>query len=155
MSNGNGRSNTNNDNDKYLWTGRVMWQALGNVRMNQWGSGALLTEGDLGDSQGKPLLAIAGQFSNNNRFNALAPPAINLENTTYDGDYTFKYKGFASVGEYAYRESKPQALANAAPGHVQGQVSPLSGPIPWRPGLVAAPPSGISPSASRSSTRPA
>ena len=27
-----------------------MWQAVGNTRMNQWGSGALLTEGDLGDS---------------------------------------------------------------------------------------------------------
>ena len=38
-----------------------MWQAVGNTRMNQWASGALLTEGDLGDSaHGQPLLAIAG-----------------------------------------------------------------------------------------------
>ena len=118
MSNGNGRSNSNNDNNKYLWTGRVMWQAVGKARMNQWGSGALLTEGDLGDSAANngPLLAIGGQVSNNNRFYAAAAPAINLDNTTYGGDYTFKYKGFASVGEYDYRESKPQALADAAPG---------------------------------------
>ena len=116
MSNGNGRSNSTNDNSKYLWTGRLMWQAIGNTRMNQWGSGALFTEGDLGDSQGKPLLAIAGQVSNNDRSFAVAPPAVNLENTTYDADYTFKYKGFASVGEYAWRTSKPQTLPNAAPG---------------------------------------
>jgi len=116
ISNGNARSQAANDNDKYLYSARVMWQAVGNARMNQWGSGALLTEGDLGDSQGKPLFAVAGQVSNNNRFNVAAPPVINLSNTTYDGDYTFKYKGFASVGEYAYRESKPQALAGAAPG---------------------------------------
>jgi phosphate-selective porin OprO/OprP len=77
--------------------------------MNQWGSGALLTEGDLGDSVGGPLLAVAGQFSNNNRYDVTATPATNLNNTTYDGDYTFKYRGFASVGEYIWRTSKPQA----------------------------------------------
>lgn len=116
ISNGNGRSQSANDNDKYLYTARVMWQAVGNVRMNQWGSGALLTEGDLGDSQGKPLFAIAAQFSNNDRSNVAAAPAVNLENTTFDGDYTFKYKGFASVAEYAYRKSKPQAVGTDLPG---------------------------------------
>ncbi len=112
MSNGNGRSQGGNDNDKYLWSGRVMWQALGNTRMNQWGSGALLTEGDLGDSQGKPLLAVAAQGSNNNRY--FATTAIDLNNTTWMLDYTFKYMGFASVGEYAERKSKPEAPATGA-----------------------------------------
>jgi phosphate-selective porin OprO/OprP len=113
ISNGNGRSQELNDNDKYLYTARVMWQALGNVRMNQWGSGALLTEGDLGDSQGKPLLAIAGNVLNNDRrfTGAIVPPsttpaAVN-DDFQWGFDYTFKYKGFASVGEYTNRESTP------------------------------------------------
>jgi phosphate-selective porin OprO and OprP len=106
VSNGNGRSQTANDNDKYLYTARVTWQALGNTRMNQWGSGFLLTEGDLGDSGGKPLLALAGNFLNNNRFNSTTN--VDLKDTQFSGDYTFKYKGFASVGEYHYRKSTPE-----------------------------------------------
>ncbi|HEY5907549.1 MAG TPA: porin, partial [Vicinamibacteria bacterium] len=113
MSNGNGRTQTLNDNDKYLWTGRVMWQALGNTRMNQWSSGALLTEGDLGDSVNGPLLAVAGQFSNNDRFNSTT--AVDLKNTTWAVDYTFKYKGFASVAEYADRKSEPEPPTTGTP----------------------------------------
>ena len=71
ISNGNGRSQALNDNDKYLYTGRVMWQAIGNTRMNQWGSGALLTEGDLGDSVNGALFAIAG---NSRTTTATSPP---------------------------------------------------------------------------------
>jgi phosphate-selective porin len=110
MSNGNSRSQTVNDNDKFLFTGRVMWQAIGNVRMNQWGSGPLLTEGDLGDSANGPLLALAGQVSSNNRHNAT--PGVDLDNTTWGLDYTFKYKGFASVGEFANRDSRPETGAD-------------------------------------------
>ncbi|HET7291848.1 MAG TPA: porin [Vicinamibacteria bacterium] len=113
ISNGNGRSQELNDNDKYLYSARVMWQALGNTRMNQWGSGALMTEGDLGDSQGKPLLAIAGNFLKNDRrfTGAIVPPAttpaaVNAD-TQWGFDYSFKYKGFASVAEYTNRESTP------------------------------------------------
>jgi hypothetical protein len=43
ISNGGGRSLVTNDNDKFLYSGRVMWQAIGNTRMNQWASCALLT----------------------------------------------------------------------------------------------------------------
>ncbi len=105
-SNGNGRSQVLNDNAKFLYTGRVMWQAIGNTRMNQWGSGALLTEGDLGDSVNGPLLALAGQFSNNDRH--FATTGNDLKNTTWALDYTFKYKGFATVGEYGDRKSEPE-----------------------------------------------
>jgi phosphate-selective porin OprO/OprP len=108
ISNGNGRTQTANDNDRFLYTARAMWQAVGNVRMNQWGSGPLMTEGDLGDSRAanSPLLAVAGQFSNNDRFNATT--AVDLRNRTFGFDYTFKYKGFASVAEANWRESKPE-----------------------------------------------
>lgn len=108
-SNGNGRSQSANDNAKFLYTARVTWQALGHTRMNQWGSGALLTEGDLGDSQGKPLLAIAGNFLSNNRFNATT--GTDLDDKQYGADYAFKYNGFASVGEYNTRNSKPETGA--------------------------------------------
>jgi phosphate-selective porin OprO/OprP len=108
-SNGNGRTQAANDNDKYLYTARVQWQALGNTRMNQWTSGLLLTEGDLGDSVaagGKPLLAIAANVLSNNRFNVTT--GNDLNNTQFSGDYTFKYRGFASVAEYHHRKSKPE-----------------------------------------------
>lgn len=105
VSNGNGRSQELNDNSKYLYSARVMWQAVGNVRMNQWGSGPLLTEGDLGDSAQGTLLAIAGNFLKNDRRFA-ATTAVN-DDTQWGADYTFKYKGFASVGEYHNRESEP------------------------------------------------
>jgi phosphate-selective porin OprO and OprP len=111
-SNGNGRTQAANDNDKYLYTARLQWQALGNTRMNQWTSGLLLTEGDLGDSLaagGTPLLAVAGNFASNNRFNVTT--GNDLDNTQWGADYTFKYRGFASVGEYHARKSKPETGA--------------------------------------------
>jgi phosphate-selective porin len=108
ISNGNGRSPSANDNDKFLYTARAMWQAIGNTRMNQWGSGLLLTEGDLGDSAaaGGPLLAIAGQYGNNSRFNATT--SNDLKTSTWGLDYTFKHKGFGSVAEVDWRNSTPE-----------------------------------------------
>jgi phosphate-selective porin OprO and OprP len=122
-SNGNGRTQTANDNDKFLYTGRLMWQAVGNVRMNQWASGPLLTEGDLGDSAAanSPLLAVAGQVSNNNRFNVST--GNDLDNRTYGLDYTFKYKGFASVAEADWRKSTPETGADFKSKGFLGQAS--------------------------------
>ena len=111
ISNGNGRSQSLNDNSKYLLSARVMYQLLGNTRMNQWGSGLLLTEGDLGDSvaAGGPLLAIAANaLSNDRTFATIVPNSVNLKDVQYGGDYSFKYRGFASVAEYDYRKTKPQ-----------------------------------------------
>jgi phosphate-selective porin OprO/OprP len=139
MSNGNGRSQIANENNKFLYSGRVMWQALGNTRMNQWGSGALLTEGDLGDSQNGPLLALAANVSNNDHDNATA--GNDLDNTTVGFDSTFKHKGFASVAEYAYRESRPEtgpyfadrgflvqaSYARKAPGIIGGSFWEIAG----------------------------
>jgi phosphate-selective porin OprO/OprP len=133
-SNGNGRTQTANDNDKLLYTGRLMWQAVGNVRMNQWASGALLTEGDLGDSAAasSPLLAVAGQVSNNNRFNATT--GNDLKNVTYGADYTFKYKGFASVAEADWRKSTPETGADFKSKGFLGQAS-----YAWKaPGIAGA-----------------
>lgn len=121
VSNGNGRSQNENDNDKYLYTARVQWQAIGNVRMSQWGSGPLLTEGDLGDSTDRPLFAIAGNWANNNHFNATA--SSDNKDNQFSGDYTFKFKRFASVGEYHYRKSTPEAGSKFADKGFLLQVS--------------------------------
>lgn len=109
VSNGNGRTQSANDNSKYLVSARVMWQAVGSARMNQWGSGVLLTEGDLGEAPDTPLLAIAGNFLNDDFKNVSTTAANNLNNTQWSLDYIFKYKGFSSVAEYHDRRSKPQA----------------------------------------------
>jgi hypothetical protein len=106
VSNGNGRTQVANDNARYLWTARVMWQAVGNYRMNQWSSGPLLTEGDLGESVNGPILAVAGQYASNNRHDATANNDPN--DSTWGLDYTFKHKGFATVAEASFRSTKPE-----------------------------------------------
>jgi phosphate-selective porin OprO/OprP len=108
VSNGNGRTQTANDNAKYLWSARVMWQPNNATRMNQWASGVLLTEGDL-DSTDKPLFAVAANVLDNDRFNATT--ATDLKDFQWSGDYIFKYRGFGSVGEYHHRRSTPETGA--------------------------------------------
>jgi phosphate-selective porin OprO/OprP len=111
VSNGNGRSQDANDNAKYLYSARVMWQAVGKTRMDQWGSGALLTEGDLGDSAQGALFALAGSFlANDRRFSSTS--AVEKDKQ-WGADYTFKYKGFASVGEYHHADTTPYTAATA------------------------------------------
>ena len=109
LSNGNGRSQSANDNSRYLYSARVQWQAMGATRMNQWGSGVLFTEGDLGEASEKPLLALAANVLNNDRSNATTN--VDLKDTQFSFDYTFKYRGFASVAEYHHRWSKPETGA--------------------------------------------
>ncbi|HVR71694.1 MAG TPA: porin [Vicinamibacteria bacterium] len=134
VSNGNGRTQVANDNARFLYTARLMWQAVGNARMNQWGSGPLMTEGDLGDSAANrgPLLALAGQLSDNDRSNATS--ANDLRNRTWGMDYTFKYKGFATVGEAAWRNAKPETGATLDARGLLLQAS-----YAWRaPGIAGA-----------------
>jgi len=116
-SNGNGRSQSANDNSRFLLSGRLQYQLVGNTRMNQWGSGLLLTEGDLGDSATGALFAIAGNFLRNDR-SFVSATATNNNDTQYSGDYIFKYRNFSSLGEYHYRQTKPQ---NGATGVVGSQ----------------------------------
>jgi phosphate-selective porin OprO and OprP len=108
VSNGNQRSQTLNDNSKFLYSARLMWQPNGATRMNQWGSGALLTEGDL-DSTDKPLYAIAAQFAQNNFHNVTT--GNDLKWNQYGGDAIFKYRGFSVTGEYTMRKATPETGA--------------------------------------------
>jgi phosphate-selective porin OprO/OprP len=120
VSNGNGRSQSANDNDKYLYSARVQWQPTGATRMNQWGSGALYTEGDL-DSTDRPLFALAANWLSNNRFNAST--AVDLKDTQWSADGIFKYRGFGAVAEYHARKSTPESGAKFDDKGWLGQVS--------------------------------
>jgi hypothetical protein len=108
ISNGNGRSQSANDNDKFLYTARVGYQLIGNTRMNQWTSGALYTEGDLGDSDAGALLHVAANFLKNDLRTYTGTAALN-DNTQWGADAIFKAKGFAALFEYHDRKSKPYA----------------------------------------------
>jgi phosphate-selective porin len=113
ISNGNGRSQATNENDRFLYSGRLQYQLLGTTRMNQWASGALYTEGDLGDSATGALLAIAVNALKNDLRTYPPPPAAGApavtqnDNTQWGADAIFKYRGFSALGEYHDRESKP------------------------------------------------
>lgn len=101
--NGNGRSQTANDNAKYQYNARVMWQPNGAQALGSWT--ALMSESDF-ESTDRPLYALAGNFESNNLFGATTN--IDLNNTAWSVDGMFKFKGFSLVGEYHFRESKPE-----------------------------------------------
>lgn len=90
--NGNGRTVSRNDNDKYQVNGRVTWQPFGDVKYS---------EGDF-ESTDKPLLAIAGQYESNERPVAATStsPADSAEREIVGADVVFKYKGLFAYGEF-------------------------------------------------------
>lgn len=90
--NGNGRTVTRNDNDKYQTNARVTWQPFGDVKYS---------EGDF-DSTDKLLFALAGQYENNERPVAAAgsTPAHSVEKEIFGGDVVVKYKGLFLFAEY-------------------------------------------------------
>jgi phosphate-selective porin OprO/OprP len=107
-SNGNGRSQTLNDNTKFLYSARLMWQPTGAVALGTWASGGLWTEGDL-ETSDRPFFAFAGNFLKNDRRGATT--AVDLDDTQWSGDVIYKRKGFGLVGEYHYRNSRPETGA--------------------------------------------
>ena len=77
--------------------------------MNQWSSGALLTEGDLGDSSSGPLLAVAANvLANDRHFAATSAGSSNNKDLQFGGDLIFKHRGFSAVAEYTMRETEKQ-----------------------------------------------
>lgn len=104
-SNGNGRSQTVNDNTKFLYTARLMWQPSGAVVLGTWASGALWTEADL-DSIDRPFFAVAGNFLKNDKH--LATTAVDTDDTQWSADVIWKRKGFGVVGEYHYKDAQPE-----------------------------------------------
>jgi phosphate-selective porin OprO and OprP len=90
--NGNGRTTSRNDNDKYQLNARLTFQPFGDVKYS---------ETDF-ESTDRPLFAISGQYENNERPTAAAgtAPAFITEKEIVGADVVFKYKGLFLYGEW-------------------------------------------------------
>lgn len=94
--NGNGRTVSRNDNDKYQYNARVTFQPWGDVKYS---------EGDF-ESSAKPLLAVSAQYESNDRGGATAGNDVHRE--LIGGDVVFKYKGFSIYGDYTEGTDDPE-----------------------------------------------
>jgi len=107
-SNGNGLTRTTNDNDKFQYNARLMWQPNGSQVLNQraWVTGALYSESDF-ESTTAPIYAVAINWENQNNFNA-----------TTGND---QFKGFSINGMYTLANRKPETGAkfDSAGGFIQ------------------------------------
>ncbi len=105
--NGNGLTRTGNDNNKYQWNARVMWQPNGSQVLNQraWVTGALYSESDF-ESTTVPIYAVAFNWENQN--NHLATTGNDQKWNAYSVDGIFKYKGFSMNGQYSWADRTPE-----------------------------------------------
>jgi phosphate-selective porin OprO/OprP len=105
--NGNGLTRPSNDNDKFQYNARLMWQPNGNQVLAQraWVSGALYSEGDF-ESTTVPLYAIALNFESNNFHRTTT--GDDLKSTIVGIDGIYKFKGFSATGEYFLRKRTPE-----------------------------------------------
>jgi phosphate-selective porin OprO and OprP len=94
--NGNPASRIENDNDKYQYNARLLFQPWGNVAYS---------EGDF-ESKDHPLLELGLQFENNDLSHATN--ANNFNTTVFAPDLVFKFRGFSIFGEYFWRERDPE-----------------------------------------------
>ena len=101
--NGNPASRITNENTKFQYNARLTFQPWGN---------AGYSECDF-ESKGRPLVALAAQFENNNLHGAtggglggVGPTDLNT--TILGGDVVFKFKGFSLFGEYFARHREPE-----------------------------------------------
>ena len=110
MFNGNGLTRTTNDNDKFQYNARVMWQPNGSQVLNQraWVSGALYSESDF-ESTTSSIYAIAINWDSQNNFNATT--GTDQKWNAYSLDGIYKYKGFSVNGMYAFANRKPETGA--------------------------------------------
>jgi phosphate-selective porin OprO/OprP len=102
--NGNAAARLGNDNSKFQYNSRVVFQPWGSVGYS---------EGDF-ESTDKPLLALAGQVEHNNQAYT-SNVSDNLRTVIFGGDVVFKYKGFSVFAEYLARDRKPQPFGNFDP----------------------------------------
>lgn len=106
--NGNGLTRTTNDNDKFQYNARVMWQPNGSERLNQraWVTGALYSESDF-ESTKTPIYAVALNWEHQNNFNATTGNDQKWNAISIDGIY--KFRGFSANGMYAFAARTPEA----------------------------------------------
>jgi hypothetical protein len=119
-SNGNGLTRTTNDNDKFQYNARLMWQPNGSQVLNQraWVTGALYSESDF-ESTTAPIYAVAINWENQNNFNATT--GNDQKWNAYSVDGIYKFRGFSVNGMYSLARRRPETGASfdAAGGFIQ------------------------------------
>jgi len=110
MFNGNGVTRTFNDNNKFQYNARLMWQPNGSQVLNQrsWVTGALYSESDF-ESTTTPIYAVALNYENQNNFLATTGNDQKWHAVSVDGIY--KYKGFSVIGMYSLAQRTPETGA--------------------------------------------
>ena len=108
--NGNGVTRSANDNNKFQYNARLMWQPNGNQVLNQrsWVTGALYSESDF-ESTTVPLYAFGVNFESQNNF--LATTGNDQKWNAVSVDWIYKYKGFSTNGMYSYARRTPETGA--------------------------------------------
>lgn len=107
MFNGNGLTRTVNDNNKFQYNARLMWQPNGSQVLNQraWVTGALYSESDF-ESTTTPIYAVAINWENLNNFVATTGNDQKFNAISLDGIY--KFRGFSANGMYAFAKRRPE-----------------------------------------------
>jgi phosphate-selective porin OprO and OprP len=110
MFNGNGLTRTVNDNNKFQYNARVMWQPNGSQVLNQraWITGALYSESDF-ESTTAPIYAVAINWENLDNFAATTGTDLKSNVVSVDGIY--KFKGFSVNGMYSQASRRPETGA--------------------------------------------
>ena len=105
--NGNSMTRSANDNNKYQWNARLMWQPNGSQVLNQraWVTGALYSESDF-ESTAIPIYAVAVNWERQNNF--LATTGTDLRWNAFSIDGIFKYGGFSVNGMYTWADRVPE-----------------------------------------------
>lgn len=98
--NGNGRTVSSNDNDKYQYNARLAFQPFGDVKYS---------ESDF-ESSDRPLFAIAANYESNDRSGATTNVDVDREILGYD--VAFKFKGFSLFAEYFDASDDPETGAD-------------------------------------------
>jgi hypothetical protein len=118
--NGNGPTRTANDNDKFQYNARLMWQPNGAIVLSQrsWVTGALYSESDF-ESTTTPLYAIGVNVEHQNNFGSTTGNDQKWNAVSVDGIY--KYMGTSVNGMFSMASRTPEAGArfDAAGGFIQ------------------------------------
>jgi phosphate-selective porin len=122
--NGNGLTQSANDNAALQVNGRLMWQPNGNQVLAQraWVSGPLYSEADF-ESTTVPLYAFGLNYEHND-FHNTTTSTSDLRSDVVGIDGIFKFKGVCATGAYFWREREPEvgATFNSNGGYVQAGV---------------------------------
>ncbi len=100
--NGNAASRSSNDNTRLQYNARVSFEPLGRVTFSE----------SAFEGWDKPLLALGGQFENNDLSGATN--LTDLNTTILGADLVYKYKGFSLFAEYYHRKRTPEAVSGSS-----------------------------------------